>query len=162
MLNIAGVAEWVDAQDLKSVRRGFGKRRSEAESPFLSCFSIVQRFRLKCTNMWYCIRLIDTSMDTNFYSWISRLSKDRAASDPSTAYRSSLDLPFGAAEMPPRDQSHPSPPWEVPVGPEALVDLLFQHSHPTKPRDPIDDPYLQAMDSGVSAEHPARGVRHQA
>jgi hypothetical protein len=34
MLNIAGVAEWVDAQDIKSVRRGFGKRRSEAESPF--------------------------------------------------------------------------------------------------------------------------------
>jgi hypothetical protein len=68
-----------------------------SNSLFLSCFSSVQRFILKYTNMRECIRLIDTYMDTNFCSSISRFSTVGAALEPSMAYRASLDLPSGAA-----------------------------------------------------------------
>jgi hypothetical protein len=57
--------------------------------------------------------------------------------------------------MPHHGHSHPSPLWEVPVGPEALVDLLFQHSHPTEPRDPIDDPFLQQIAQHYNLEMPS-------
>jgi hypothetical protein len=57
--------------------------------------------------------------------------------------------------MPPRDQSNPSPPWADPAGPEVLVDLLFQHSHPTEPREPIEDPFLQTIEQHYKLEMPS-------
>jgi hypothetical protein len=56
--------------------------------------------------------------------------------------------------MAPRDQSNPSPPWAHPVGDEALVDLLFQHVHPTRPRAPIDDPFLRKVEQHYHLEMP--------
>ncbi len=50
--------------------------------------------------------------------------------------------------------SHPSPPWELPVDPEALVDLLFQHYHPTEPREPMDDPFLQQIEQHYNLKMP--------
>jgi len=54
-----------------------------------------------------------------------------------------------------RDQSNPSPPWELPVSPEALVDLLFQHYHPTEPRELIEDPFLQQVEEHCNLKMPS-------
>jgi len=52
-------------------RKGDSANVTQEPNPlFLSCFPSVQRFILRCANMWGCIRLIDTSIDTNFCSWI--------------------------------------------------------------------------------------------
>jgi hypothetical protein len=49
--------------------------------------------------------------------------------------------------MPQHDPSHPSPPWERPVRPETLMELLFQYSHyyhPTETWEPMDNPFQKA------------------
>jgi hypothetical protein len=48
----AGVAELVDAQDLKSAQGGFGQHLLGAESPFFILIFRFQRFMLKYTGMW--------------------------------------------------------------------------------------------------------------
>jgi hypothetical protein len=77
VLNIAGVAEWVDALDLKSVRRGFGKPIREAESPFLFTLLWFQRVGLNDATMWLFVPLLDTSMDTTSASRMPYLPRAR-------------------------------------------------------------------------------------
>src|SRR5882724_3189574 len=57
--------------------------------------------------------------------------------------------------MPQHEQSNPSPPWEFPVGREAIVDLLCQHYHPTEPREPIEDPFLQQIEQHYNLKMPS-------
>jgi hypothetical protein len=54
-----------------------------------------------------------------------------------------------------RDQSNPSPPWELPVSPEALVDLLFQHCHLVEPSEPREDPFLQQVEEHYNLKMPS-------
>jgi hypothetical protein len=57
--------------------------------------------------------------------------------------------------MPPHGQSNPTPPLEFPVGREAIIDLLYQHSRPTEPREPIEDPFLQQVEQQHNLEMPS-------
>jgi hypothetical protein len=77
MLNIAGVAEWVDALDLKSVRRGFGKPIREAESLFLCMLLWFQRGAWNDATMRLFVPLVDTSMDTTSASRMPYLPRAR-------------------------------------------------------------------------------------
>jgi hypothetical protein len=65
----AGVAGWVDAQDLKSAPRGFGKCRTGAESPFFVLRCEIQRSILKYTDICRFVWSLDTSMDTKWMRW---------------------------------------------------------------------------------------------
>ena len=57
--------------------------------------------------------------------------------------------------MAPHDQSNPSPPWELPVGPEAMVELLFQHHHATESMESVEDPFLQKVEQHFNLKMPS-------
>jgi hypothetical protein len=60
----AGVVELVDARDSKSVRRGFGKPKWNAESPFLFALSTLLPLILNGVYIHDLVCLLDTYMDT--------------------------------------------------------------------------------------------------
>jgi hypothetical protein len=57
--------------------------------------------------------------------------------------------------MPPCGEPNPFPPWVNPIGPEVLVDLLFQHSHSAEPSEPLEDPVLQQVEEHYNLKMPS-------